>query len=192
MFQKLFGPRQFQYTCKCCGTKQIGAPSFSLPFPCYVNDVPTSEREQRVKASEDLVVIQPKPNDPDGEAIYCIRTILEIPIKGSSDQFSWGVWVTQSKASFERYVRSFNEDQSQVGSFGWLPVDLAQYNASPEGAELVHLECDVEWGAIGQRPKLRLWDNDHPLVLDQRNGISWKKAVKIAEAICPKHGSRAD
>ncbi len=125
------------------------------------------------------VIIRPA-RDEDGEDIFCIRTILETPIIGVKDPFTWGVWVTQSKENFDKYVPTGGQDQSSFGSFGWLEVNMPFYNLSDAGAPLTHLECDVLWGTKGQRPKAVLWENTHPLAIDQREGISWKKAIKIA------------
>jgi hypothetical protein len=33
---------------------------------------------------------------------------LEVPIHGVSEPFIWGVWVSASKASFDRYVETYN------------------------------------------------------------------------------------
>ncbi|MBO9417711.1 MULTISPECIES: DUF2199 domain-containing protein [unclassified Ruegeria] len=111
---------------------------------------------------------------------FCIRTILETLIIGVKDPFTWGVWVTQPKENFDKYVATYGQDQSSFGSFGWLEVNMPFYNLSDAGAPLTHLECDVLWGTKGQRPKAVLWENTHPLAIDQREWISWRKAIKIA------------
>lgn len=159
-----------------------GVPSFSIPEPIYVNDVPENERENRVKLNSDLCEILPS-DGTDDDAIHCIRTVLEIPIIGMDEPFTWGVWVTQSPDSFQRYVKTFLEDQSDQVSFGWLPVTMPYYHSLNPDGSLLHLECDVDWGAKGARPKLALWDSDHELSVDQQRGISIEKATKIANVI---------
>ena len=157
-----------------------GFPSFSFKYPGYYYDVPEGERERRVQIDEDLCRIEPDLEEADDIAIFCIRVILEIPIKGATEPFSWGVWVTQSEDSFEKYAQTFGDDQSSLGSFGWLAVDMPFYKNTNSAMAVDHLECDIQWGNVGQRPKAYLWENDHQLVHDQRNGISWRKATKIA------------
>jgi hypothetical protein len=180
LFGRLLGKKTFQYRCDECGKIHKGSPSFSYNFPTYYFDVSESEREGRVRISDDLCEIAPSPEDVDGATIYCIRVILEIPIKGSKEPMTWGVWVSQSKESYDKYIETFDDDQSSFGSFGWLAVNLPYYTASDADEPLQHLECDIEWSGIGQRPKAILWEDSHPLAIDQRNGISWQKAVKIA------------
>lgn len=180
MIGRLFGKKTFQYKCHECGKIHEGSPSFSFKYPIYYFDVPEDEREKRISISDDLCQIEPSLDDADGAIIYCIRVILEIPIKGSNEPFTWGVWVTQSKDSFEQYVATFSEDQSAQQSFGWLAVNMPFYNESAINAPLVNLECEVHLGSLGQRPKVVLWENTHSLAVDQRDGISWEKASRIA------------
>ena len=140
------------------------------------------DRDNRVHASDDLCVIMPAQDDLNDNDIYCIRVILEIPIKGAIAPFTWGVWVTQSKENFVKYVETYDQDQSSLDSFGWMPINMPFYNRFDEGRAIEHHECDIQWGTKGQRPKAYLWESSHPLSLDQRKGISWRKAMKIANA----------
>ena len=180
LLNRLFGKKRFQYRCEECGELHKGSPSFSFRFPTYIFDVPEDERENRVDVTDDVCHIKPAQDDNEGEDIFCIRVILEIPIEDADQPFSWGVWVTQSKDSFDRYVETFDQDQSSLKSFGWLPVVLPYYNLSDAGDPLHHLECDIQWGTKGQRPRAFLWENSHPLAVDQREGITWLRAVTIA------------
>lgn len=180
MLSRLFGKKRFQYKCSACGETHVGSPSFSLDFPTYYYDVPPRDRAARIRATSDYCHIRPAQDDPEGDEIYCIRVVLEVPIKGADAPFTWGVWVTQSKDSFERYVETIGQDQSALSSFGWLPVDLPFYNRSDPGAPLEHLECDVQWRAQGLRPKVNLRESAHPLCIDQRHGIGWRQAINLA------------
>lgn len=172
------GPRRFEFRCACCGKIHRGSPSFSLHRPEHIFDVPEADRPRRVQADDDLCIIHPADGEGEEQAGYWIRATLEIPIHGADDPFCWGVWVTQSRASFDRYVQTFDEDQSGDGSFGWLPVHM-QYYRSADGS-WPWLECDVNWGVRGQRPQIVLRECDHQLYRDQRDGISWDKAIEIA------------
>jgi len=173
-------PKKFEFTCVDCGEVHHGSPSFSYEYPTFYYDVPEQDRANRIIASDDLCRISPALDDPDGTVFYFLRVTLSIPIIGAHDPFTWGVWVSQSKASFDQYLDSVSQDQSGLASFGWLAVTLPYYSSSAPEAPLVNLECNVPWGNKGQRPDIILWDSNHPLAVDQRNGITWDKAVKIA------------
>ena len=175
----LFWRPKLSYTCACCGKVYKGSPSFAYKKPSYYFDVPEEERDERVTISDDLCHIRGK----DGEAdIYAIRGTLDIPIMGVKEPLCWGVWVTQSRQSFEKYVETFKTDQSGEGSFGWLTVTMPYFDRSEPNEELENLACDVKWGKKGQRPKIVVQACDHPLYHSQADGIDWDTAVSIAQA----------
>lgn len=165
----------FRYTCAECGEIHKGPPSFSIRHPPGYDAALAGEDGAKViMDTSDWFVV----GYEGGHVDYFIRATLEIPINPTDDVFTWGLWVTQSKESFERYHNTFGEDQSGEGSFGWLFGDFAPY--SPQGHEMAHLACDVEWQSNGRRPLLFLHNGDHPLIQDQQNGISTKRAIDIA------------
>lgn len=185
---RLFGlgrePKTFEFRCADCGKLHRGAPSFGYDKPAYYFDVPEGERAARVAISDDLCRIAPGEEDGEQTVFHFIRCILEIPIHDAGEPFLWGMWATQSEESFERYRKTFDTDQSGMGSFGWLAVVMPPYNRAAPGAPLEHLKCNVQWqGAANgkaQRPLVELQACDHPLYFDQRDGISWDRAVDIA------------
>lgn len=161
--------KTFSYTCACCGKIEEGGPSFGYHAPPHIAGLSEEERARRVKISSDLCIV-------DGEHHF-IRTTLAVPIRETGDAFLWGVWVSQSKESFDRYVDTFTQDQTGDGSFGWLAVCLPGYHTP--GEEMVNLPVDVEW--TEQRPQVRIHDDQtHPLAVDQREGVSWERALELA------------
>lgn len=179
----LFGigraPRSFEFRCGCCGEMHRGSPSFAYDRPPLM-PMSDEEFERRVKLSDDLCRVLPPEDDPDRPWDFWLRGILEIPIHEVDEPFTWGVWVSQSQDSFERYHRTFDEDQSADGSFGWLPNTIPIYNETPDPSETDNFAADVRWGKPGQRPQIELHEVDHPLYRDQVEGISWDRAVELA------------
>ncbi|MGR8981899.1 MAG: DUF2199 domain-containing protein, partial [Gammaproteobacteria bacterium] len=111
---------------------------------------------------------------------YFIRTILEIPIHGIEEPFTWGVWVSLSEKSYARYVETYDNPVEGDGFFGWLCNRLPCY------PDTLALATDVHVQLGGMRPTLHLHHGDadeHPLVIDQRQGISIARAQEIAELI---------
>ena len=187
MFGRFFRQSQklgkFEFRCPDCGELHSGSPSFAYAKPSYFFDVPEEQREARIQLSDDLCRISPAADEEGGETFYFIRVTLDVPIHGAEDPFCWGVWVSQSEESFNRYVASFSEDQSEDGSFGWLTVTIPHYNRRQSGEVFESLACDVKWGGSGRRPKAILHETSHPLYEDQANGISWETAVQIARSM---------
>lgn len=46
----------------------------------------------------------------DDSDFFFIRGVLEIRINGTDEVLGWGVWVTLSRAHFDRYVELFEAD----------------------------------------------------------------------------------
>jgi hypothetical protein len=173
--------KTFSYTCSCCGEKMSGSPSFGMSRPPFLLDVPAADYDARVQLNDDACWIKADEKDLEGEDIFAIRVILEVHIHGVEEPFSWGVWATQSKESFIRYLEGVGTDQTGEVSFGWLPVTMPGYKRTSDEEPFEYLACDVVWQDVGLRPKLFLHDSDHPLFIDHRDGVSWERAVEIAQ-----------
>lgn len=109
---------------------------------------------------------------------YFVRGVLEVPIHGIEEPFLWGVWVSLSEKSFNRYVETYDEPVDGDGFFGWVCNAIPAY---PFGESR---PADVVVQLGGQRPKVVLHrgDAEHdPLVIDQAQGISIARAQQIAE-----------
>ena len=61
--------------------------------------------------------------------------------------------------------------------FGWLCTSLSLY------PETVLLKTHVHTRPPGQRPLVELEPTEHPLAVEQRNGITMERVRKIAEAL---------
>jgi len=118
----------------------------------------------------------------DGATDYFIRTILEVPIHSIDEPFLWGVWASVSEKSFKRYVETYDEPVEGDGFFGMVSNRLPFY------PDTIALPADVVVQTGRERPKLILHNrgsNNHPLVVDQHEGISIARAQQIA--MCLPH-----
>jgi hypothetical protein len=159
-----------RFRCSRCGEHHEGLPDVAFDAPFYYHTVPEAERERRSTLTSDFCSI-------DGED-YFIRGCLEIPIIERADVFAWGVWMSVSEANFERYKDVFDDPaQSHVGPFvGWLSNQLPVY------AETLTLKVRGHLRDEGARPVLELEPTEHPLAVDQRNGITLAKLQEVYEA----------
>ncbi|MFE7558811.1 DUF2199 domain-containing protein [Kitasatospora sp. NPDC057500] len=74
---------------------------------------------------------------------YFVKGLIEIPVIGSSDVFSWGVWVSLSRESFARAadLRDSPGRESEKPYSGWLATGLPIY--SPSNINLkTYLGCE--------------------------------------------------
>ena len=162
---------RLEYRCRCCGEIHEGLPAFVCEAPDYYNGVPEAERQRRCHLTSDTLVL-------DDEHFF-IRGTLGVPILGSSDHFDWGVWTSLSEANFQRYLDIYGvEDVGEEGPyFGWFS------NALPFYPDTMNLRLLVHPQNGGIRPLLELEPTDHPLSIDQREGVSRDRAVEMAEKL---------
>jgi len=153
------------YSCAVCGKPHEGLPDLGIDRPDPWWGVPEPERERRIRLTPDHCVID--------ERDYFIRGVLSLPIVGSDRSFGFGVWVSQKKENFEKYLER-PEDRGIGPFFGWLSTRIAFY--SPD---TFLLKTMAHFRGGGLRPWIELEPTDHPLSLDQRNGISEERAWEI-------------
>ncbi len=153
------------YRCSVCGETHEALPDIGMDRPDHWWGVPEQERERRIELTPDVCII-------DNED-YFIRGVIEIHVHDYPDGFAFGVWVSQKRENFYTYLDNF--DSAAIGPFfGWLCTRIAYY---PEDTQL--LKTFAYFRGHNQRPSIVLEETEHPLAVDQRNGITLEKAWEI-------------
>jgi len=164
------------YTCSCCGEYYDELPtSYGTAAPAYYEFAPPDEREKRFKLSEDLCVM-------DNEH-YFIRGCVEIPIIGTTEEFLWGVWVSLSKANYLKVNECWNKSELLEPMIGWFSTALPCY------PDTLNLKAKVHHRKDEFRPYIELEPTDHPLAVEQRDGITIERVQHIAEQLCVNNKS---
>ena len=160
----------FRFKCTRCDEWHEGMPSFGASAPLYYYGIPEAERETRCQLSSDMCVI-------DG-AHFFVRGCIELPVEGRDEPFIWGVWASLSREHFEEFDALFDaHDRASHGPFfGWLAAALPTYPDTENLKTMVHLREG------GQRPYIELEPTDHPLAVEQRNGISVERVAELYAA----------
>ena len=119
---------------------------------------------------------------------YFIKGLIEIPVFGSAEPFSWGVWVSLSRENFARAAELWDTPgrESERPYFGWLTTDLPVYPSPTR-----NLKTHVHTRPVGERPRVELEPTDHPLAVEQRTGISLDRVREIAAAVLHPGGGEA-
>jgi hypothetical protein len=118
--------------------------------------------------SEDFCVL-------NGEHFF-VRCVLQIPLLGAKGEyFAYGVWSTLSKKNFDIYVDTFNSgEQSELGPwFGWFSNKIKGY------PDTLGLKCQVYPQSGRIRPVIELMDENHPLAIEARDGISYERLTEL-------------
>ena len=156
-----------QFKCACCDEIVAGIPTFGWDYPISYLDIPKEKREEDVFLTEDLCVIE--------DQYFFVRGCLEIPVLEYDNPFIWGVWVSLSEKNFMEFQDLLKEkNRSHFGPyFGWLNAFINIYPETQNLKTKVHVRND------GIRPYIELEPTDHPLAIEQRNGISIERVAEI-------------
>jgi hypothetical protein len=149
---------------------------YPAPAPVPWLLIPESERDKRGLLSEDLCMI-------DDQHFFILGN-LEIPVLGSAEILCWDVWVALSEPQFRRSLELWEKPgrESEPPYFGWLNTRLPCY------PETLGLKTHAHTREVGDRPAIELEATDHPLAVEQRNGITWQRVQEIAELML--HGQK--
>lgn len=79
------------FTCSCCGERHAELPmGYSTPAP-YVWDPSFADAPDCLLSSDQCVIKAQH---------YFVKGLVEIPVIGTDNVFSWGVWVSLSRENF--------------------------------------------------------------------------------------------
>lgn len=133
--------------------------------------IPEDERDRRCLLSSDQCVV-------DDEHYFIIGN-LELPVVGIDEPFSWDVWVSLSRRNFERASDLWEQPgrEAEPPYFGWLCTSLPGYPST------LLLKTHVHTRDVGRKPRIELERTDHPLAVEQREGITLSRVQEIAEFI---------
>lgn len=160
------------YTCNSCGQFHTELPlSYSAGAPAYWEDIPVEERSQRGELLSDQCVID--------DQYFFVLGRLEIPIIGQPERFCWLVWVSLSEESFLRKSELWETvgREKEPPYFGWISTALPCY------PDTMNLKANVHERPVGERGYVELEPTDHPLAVEQREGITMERVRQIAECV---------
>jgi hypothetical protein len=160
------------WVCSTCGKRHVDLPlAFHVEAPDpWVSSPP--EAQATGELSSDMCVLELK-----GDISYFIRGLLEIPVIDGPGPFAWGVWSTLSELNMRRAAELWEVEgrESEPPYFGWLANSLPLY------PETFGLKVNVHTRPVGQRPFIEVEPTEHPLAVEQRDGIKRERVREIAE-----------
>ena len=161
------------YYCSECGLYHR-----DIPFS-YGADEPVSYFNLKDKSNstinKDLCII-------DNER-YFIKGQIKIKVLDNENDFSWNVWIEISKSDFDNEESNWEEENRFLNKpyFGVLDTVL---NCYPDS---VGLKVSVQTQKLGIVPSIKIEDSNHPLFLEQENGIDMKRVTYFAKKILYGH-----
>jgi hypothetical protein len=111
---------------------------------------------------------------------HYVRARIQIPVIDTAELFTWGVWVNPSRESYRELVRRWNDSDraTQAPFFAYLSTPLDVYS---EPTLLLGTQVHVR--PKPERPLAILEPSDHPLAVEQHNGITMDRVREFAEMI---------
>jgi hypothetical protein len=94
--------------------------------------------------------------------------------------FLWGIWVSASEQSFDRYVAMFDDPIEGDGFFGWVSNRIPEYPVESMRSGDVYIQMGQ------QRPQVLLHQPKQgidQLFIDQQQGISVDHAQFLTEKL---------
>jgi hypothetical protein len=149
-----------KWQCQLCGMEHTDVPlcfGTEAPWRSYV---PEEEFEERVELTADQCVID--------EKNFFVRGHIDIPIHDYPEPLLFSVWVSLSETSFLHMTDHWDWPDRDLDPpyFGWLLSSLDVY------PNTVHLKVSVQSRTPGLVPLMTVEPTNHPLALDQHQGIS--------------------
>jgi hypothetical protein len=160
-----------KWKCHTCGTEHEGDPlCFGLEAP-WRFFVPENEFARRVLLNADVCVVD--------EQHFFVRGHIEIPIREYAGPFIFAVWTSLSLPSFRHMFERWEaaDRAADPPYFGWLGSTIPVY------PETLNLKLSVQSCAPGIVPRITVEPTEHPLALDQRNGISVQRWHQLAHQL---------
>lgn len=158
--------------CKCCGKQYDSLPfAYALDLPDPWLAIPEHERRLRATLTTDRCIIDRNQ--------FCIRARLEIAVHDRTETFIWGIWTSVSGEHYDRVAALWNTEtrEREPPIPGTLCSDISIYPPTSG------LACTLHLRNAGRRPSIMLAPADHPLAIEQRDGITLERVQEIAAAM---------
>jgi hypothetical protein len=159
----------FRFKCSKCDEWHEGIPAFATAAPSAYEAMSEEEQQLRGILDEDCCVL-------DDETFF-IRGLIEIPVRGQSTPLVWNVWASIDEEAFAKFVQSYEQlHRAHIGPFeGRLSARLPIYPDTENLGLRVHLRDKP------LRPIFELQLSEHPLAVEQQEGITTERLSEIVE-----------
>jgi hypothetical protein len=158
------------FTCSVCGRfHDERMLDIRMGLPDDIHALPEDEREERVWLSEDFAVL-------DDERFF-VRGLLELPIPELGDRFAYGAWVEVALQDFGKLMKRWTDPKQ------FTPVAVVLANELSPYRSTTWLRAELRPTTPDQLPAIELADGEHPLIQDQRRGITAARSDELAAVV---------
>jgi len=157
----------------CCVAARDAQPALPMCLgaaaPAAWYGLPEAERATRAVLNADQCIID--------DAYFFVLGRIVLPVADNPEPFEWLAWVSVSRDSFDKMGAAWDSAgrERQPPYFGWLQSDL------PYDVPTLDMKTSVQTMPVGERPLIALEPTDHPLAVEQRDGITMARVRAIVE-----------
>lgn len=158
--------------CNGCETENNGISlCFGSEFPDYYYAIPPNEIKERVELDKSLCVID--------KTHFFHRGRVTIPIIDFKEDLYFDIWTSISQENFEIRMDCWNsENRKDFGPyFGWIQNQIPTYENT---INIKSIAIEQDAGVI---PEIEITEENHQLAIDQKNGITYQKAMEIVKLV---------
>ncbi len=163
---------KFTYKCSCCGQVYDEIPfCFGAELPDYYFSVPPEERAERIELKQSLCVVDKKH--------FFHRGRITIPIIDHKEKLMFDIWTSISEDNFGNRMDFWDKPErvNEGPYFGWLQSIIPTYG------DTLNIKTVAIEQEVGLIPEIQVIEDNHPLKIDQDNGLTYKKALEIVDKI---------
>ncbi len=141
--------------------------SYGVRAPIYWSE--DLANDEHSELGQDLCIIR--------DEHFFIKGNIEIPILDVEQIFTYTIWVSLSFENFKRVLKLWDDPKriEEEPYFGWFSCHLPGY------PDTINLKTLVHTRELGVVPRIELEPTDHPLAVEQREGITMERVQEIAE-----------
>ncbi|KAB1155945.1 DUF2199 domain-containing protein [Tenacibaculum aiptasiae] len=158
--------------CNRCETEYNGILlCFGSELPDYYYAIPPNEIKERVELEKSLCVID--------KTHFFHRGRVTIPIIDFKEDLYFDIWTSISQENFKIRMDCWNsENRKDFGPyFGWIQNQIPTYENT---INIKSIAIEQDAGVI---PEIEITEENHQLAIDQKNGITYQKAMEIVKFI---------
>lgn len=159
------------YKCECCDKTYDMPLCFGIDVPAQYYSIPEEERYERIQIDTSWCVMD--------EEHFFHRGRLTIPIVDNDEDLLFDIWTSISEDNFCKRMDLWElpERVNELPYFGWLNSFIPSYGNT------INLKIIAIEQAPGYIPEIKVTEEDHPLSIDQLQGITMEKAMEIVYKI---------
>jgi hypothetical protein len=130
------------------------------------------DRDNRCIIGSDQCVI-------DQQTFY-VRGLLEVPVLDTEQVFLWGLWCSVWEKDYDEISESW-EEEGRENHRGPFKARLA--NKLSVYPDTLNLQVTIKVKPVGERPLFFIDEEDHPLAVAQKGGMSMEETQHLVSCL---------